>query len=346
MADGMNTSGGGPSARPIFKTQGSIIAARDSRYRHPANAIAELVDNAIDANARRVELLVREHEVQLTSRKGFRIYELAVVDNGTGMDAETLAEALCFGGRTVGPGIRKIGKYGFGLPTSSVSQCKRVDVWSWQQGIETAQHAYLDTDEIQEGTQLAVTTDQQPPPEEWIAQTKNVSKNGTLVVWSKVDRIEMRPETIFRHLEEEIGRIYRHYISNNQLRIRMAAFREQSDAPREDTEVRPNDPLYLMAPSNTPGKWGAEPMFTLHHEETKQFIVDENGRTETVDIRYSIAKLDALGNLGSLPGNTNYGAHARRNMGVSVVRENREVVLDDSMLNTEAGGHGLPQNRW
>ena len=78
-------------------------------------------------------------------------------------------------------------------------------------------------------------------------------------------------------------------------------------------------------------------MFTLYHEETKQFT--EKGKTETVDIRYSIAKLDALGILGSLPGNTNYGVHTRRNMGVSVVRENREVVLDDSMLNTEAGGH-------
>lgn len=344
MATDMNTSEGGPSVRPIFKTQGSIIAARDSRYPHPANAIAELVDNAIDANARRVELLVKEHEVQLTSRRGFRIHELAVMDNGTGMNAETLAEALCFGGRTVGPGVRKIGKYGFGLPTSSVSQCKRVDVWSWQQGIEAAEHAYLDTDEIQEGTQLEVNTDKQPPPEEWINRTKSVGKTGTLVVWSKIDRITMRAETIFRHLEEEIGRIYRHYIHTGELRIRMAAFREGSDAPREDAEVRPNDPLYLMAPSNTPGKWDNEPMFTLYHEETKQFPL--KGKTETVDIRYSIAKLDALGTYGSYPGNTNYGRHARRNMGISVIRENREVVLDDRMLNTEAGGNAPALNRW
>ena len=65
MATDMSTYSDGPSGRPIFKTQTSIVAARDSRYRHPANAIAELVDNAIDANARRVELIVREHEVQL-----------------------------------------------------------------------------------------------------------------------------------------------------------------------------------------------------------------------------------------------------------------------------------------
>ena len=343
MATDMSTYSDGPSGRPIFKTQTSIVAARDSRYRHPANAIAELVDNAIDANARRVELIVREHEVQLPTRKGYRIHELAVIDNGTGMDAETLAEALCFGGRTVGPGVRKIGKYGYGLPTSSVSQCKRVNVWSWQQGTENAQHAYLDTDEIQEGTQRGVTTDPQPPPADWLSLAKNVNATGTLVVWSKIDRITMRAETIFRHLEEEIGRIYRHYI-NGELRIRMAAFRDENDEPREDTEVRPNDPLYMMAPSNTPGRWGKEPMFTLYHEETKQFTVE--GKTETVDIRYSIANVEALGSSGGYPGNTDYGRHARHNMGVSVVRENREVILDDSLLNTEAGGRGLPQNRW
>lgn len=344
MATDMSTYGDGPSDRSIFITETSIVAARDSRYRHPANAIAELLDNAIDANARRVELLVREHEVQLPSRKSYRIHELAVIDNGTGMDAEALAQALRFGGRTAGPGVRKIGKYGYGLPTSSVSQCQRVDVWSWQQGIENAQHAYLDTLEIREGTQREVTTDHQPPLEEWISLSKNVDATGTLVVWSKIDRITMRAETIFRHLEEEIGRIYRHYISRGDLRIRMAAFRDEKKDPRDDIEVRPNDPLYMMAPSNTPGKWGKEPMFTLYHEETKEFTV--NGKTETVDIRYSIAKLDALGGLRSYPGNTDYGRHARHNMGISVVRENREVILDDSMLNTEAGGGGVPENRW
>ena len=85
-------------------------------------------------------------------------------------------------------------------------------------------------------------------------------------------------------------------------------------------------------------------MFTLYHEESKPFTV--NGKEEIVDIRYSIAKLDALGTLGSYPGNTIYGRHARRNMGVSVVRENREVVLDDNMLNTEAGGNAPALNRW
>ena len=345
MATIMNAHGDGPSDRSIFVTETSIVAARDSRYRHSANAIAELIDNAIDANARRVEVLVREREVQLPSRKSYRISELAVIDDGTGMNAETLAQALRFGGRTVGPGVRKIGKYGYGLPTSSVSQCERVDVWSWQDGLENAQRAYLDTGEIQKGIQREVTTEKQPPPEDWISLAKNVKATGTLVRWSKIDRITMRAETIFRHLEEEIGRIYRHYIAADPgLRIRMAAFRDANDEPREDTVIRPNDPLYMMTPSNTPGKWGNEPMFTLYHEETKQFPV--NGKEETVDIRYSIAKLDALGTLGSYPGNTNYGRHARRNMGVSVVRENREVVLDDNMLNTEAGGNAPALNRW
>ena len=240
MATNVNAEGGGPRDRSIFVTETSIVAARDSRYRHPANAIAELIDNAIDANAQRVEVFVREREVQLPSRKSYRISELAVIDDGIGMNAEKLAQALRFGGRTVGPGVRKIGKYGYGLPTSSVSQCERVDVWSWQDGLENAQHAYLDTDEIQKGIQREVTTEKQAPPEDWISLAKTVKNTGTVVRWSKIDRITMRPETIFRHLEEEIGRIYRHYIAADPgLQIRMAAFRDTNDEPREDTVILP-----------------------------------------------------------------------------------------------------------
>lgn len=341
----MTTQYDSPSGRPIFIPQTSIIAARDSRYRHPANAVAELVDNAIDANARRVEVIVREHEVQLDKQKGYRIHEIAVIDDGIGMNTETLAKALCFGGRTITPGVHKIGKYGYGLPTSSVSQCKRVDVWSWQKGVANAQHTYLDVDEILNGTQQEVTTDQQPPPESNLAIAQNITTTGTLVRWSKVDRIELRPQTIFRHLEEEIGRIYRHYINDGAIQIRMTTFRGTDTTPRQDSEVRPNDPLYLMAPSSTPGKWEQEPMFTIYQEKSFQ-VTNTQGKTETVDIRYSIVKPEALGIMNGYPGNTDYGRHARRNLGVSVIRENREVVLETSLLDTSAGGGGKPQNRW
>ena len=331
--------------RSILNPAMTVLAMRDSRYRHPANAVAELIDNAIDASAKQVELLVKEHQVLVNTRSSDRIHSLAVIDNGNGMSASTLTQALRFGGRVPTPGIRKIGKYGMGLPTASASQCKKLEVWSWQGDVEDAHYAYLDIDEIQSGTQVEIRTVQQRPPEGWLSLAKHHRKDkGTLVVWSNIDRITNRADTVFRHVEDEIGRIYRHYIKSGDLQIRMASFRGSDNEPYREAEVRPNDPLYLMAPSNVPGEWGTNSMFDPYYEESRTVMTD--GRAATVDIRYSIAKQEALGVARSFPGNTDYGQHARRNMGISVVRENREILLDDSLLNTEGGGRGLPQNRW
>ena len=54
-----------------------------------------------------------------------------MIDNGHGMSADTLVQALRFGGRQQSQSVQQIGKYGMGLPTASVSQCKRLDVWTW-----------------------------------------------------------------------------------------------------------------------------------------------------------------------------------------------------------------------
>ena len=45
------------------------------------------------------------------------------------------------------------------------------------------------------------------------------------------------------------------------------------------------------------------------------------------------------------PGDTDRGRHARHNIGVSVVREDREIVLEDAFLR-EGGSADNPQNRW
>ena len=120
--------------RSLFPSSLTIRALRDSRYNNSAYAIAELVDNSIEAQAPLIELLCMEKPQRVESRISRRVYKLAVLDNGTGMDVMTLLDALKFGGGTRHNSTRGIGKYGMGLPTSSMSQCKRVDVWTWDRG--------------------------------------------------------------------------------------------------------------------------------------------------------------------------------------------------------------------
>ncbi len=342
-----------PFERSLFEPHMVVQAMRDSRYRHPANAIAELIDNSIDARATKVEVLIREEWTRINTRDRRRVSEMAVLDNGHGMSAKTLVEAIRFGGRTETQSIRKIGKYGMGLPTASVSQCRRFDVWSWENDIDRAVHSYIDLDEIEDEELKDVPEPTgKPVPQVWVDLAGEESldrRRGTLVVWSKPDRIGgMRAETIFDQVEEEIGRIYRHYINDSDLTIRMAAVKPAELAPYLDKLVRPNDPLYLMPDSTTPAPWNESPMFRPYGEP-KEFTFKINGREERVEIVYSLAKQEALGEYRTdRPGISEHGKHARKNMGISVVRENREIVLEPFLIRGGASGGGgsAPENRW
>ena len=332
----------------LFMPQMTVRAMRDSRYRHPANAIAELIDNSIDARANRVDLLIRETEQMVSTRRRWRIDQIGVFDNGQGMSARALVQALRFGGRQQSGSINRIGKYGMGLPTSSVSQCRRVDVWTWQDDIQKAVHSYIDVDLVEEGTQIAVPdADQEPIPDEWMSLVARETLNpnrGTLVVWSRPDRIKVQALTIVRQVEEEIGRIYRHYINAKDLHIRMASIRNGEAQPYIDQPVRPNDPLYQMRDSSTPQPWNEAPMF--EEAGSREFEIQVEGQEERVMVNFAIAKREALGeHKGDLPGNRLYGKHALKNMGISVVRENREILLENYFIR-EAGGGAVPQNRW
>ena len=153
--------------RTLFLPNMTVLAMRDSRYRHPALAVAELIDNSLDAKASQVEVLIREHQVRVNQKNRWRVAQLAVVDNGHGMSAERLVQALRFGGRQPSQSIQQIGKYGMGLPTASVSQCKRLDVWTWENS-SACFHSYLDIEKIDAGTQQEVPEpDAQPMPQEW-----------------------------------------------------------------------------------------------------------------------------------------------------------------------------------
>lgn len=328
--------------------QMTVQAMRDSRYRHPANAIAELIDNSIDARANRVDLLIRETEQLVSTRRSWRIDKIGVFDNGHGMSARTLVQALRFGGHQPSGSINRIGKYGMGLPISSVSQCRRVDVWTWQDDIQQALHSYIDVDLVEQGTQIAVPdADREPIPEEWmnlVAQETLNRNRGTLVVWSEPDRIKVRAQTILRQVEEEIGRIYRHYINDKDLHIRMASIRNGEAQPYIDQPVRPNDPLYLMHDSSTPEPWNETPMF--EEAGSREFAVRVDGQEERVMVDFAIARREVLGeHRGDRPGNRPHGRHALKNIGISVVRENREILLENYFVR-EGGGGAIPQNRW
>ena len=184
------------------------------------------------------------------------------------MEVKTLLNALKFGGGTRHNTDRGIGKYGMGLPTSSMSQCKRVDVWTWRNGPDSAWHSHIDVDAIAGGNHEVPFPDQETPiPETWsVAGSKEIYEHcsGTLVVWRNLDKIQWKTaRAIIDNTSREVGRIHRRFIEADIVRIRAVSFsNNRLSQPNCETHIVANDPLYLMTPTSTPTPWDNEPMFT------------------------------------------------------------------------------------
>src|SRR6056297_3319774 len=182
---GMNeiVSDGTTESGFIIPPELAVKAMRDSGYRNTAYALAELIDNSVQADASEVELICVEKYEQVNSQQRLRLQEIGTIDNGNGMTAQTLAIALQFGNGTHLSDRAGIGRFGMGLPNSSISQCRRLDVWTWQNGPDNAYHSYLDVDEIENGTKSRVPTPSiKPVPKEWRNRSNVIDTSGTLVV--------------------------------------------------------------------------------------------------------------------------------------------------------------------
>ncbi len=210
---------------PIVQLQQFIQAIRDAGYRGTWSALAELVDNAFEADARRVEVsLGRDahyHDAPI----------ITVLDDGHGMTAGVLEVALQFGGSSRFGRRSGTGRFGMGLPNSSVSQARRLEVYTWTKP-GPAWWSYLDVDEIRDGSLFEV-----PKPVRRKIPTEHIqvqSASGTLVVWRKCDRLSLKRESsLTKRLRRELGRVFRMILwDGRKLSV-------------NGEKVQPIDPLFL-----------------------------------------------------------------------------------------------------
>jgi len=324
----------------------AVKAMRDNGYKNAAYAVAELIDNAIQAGATQVEVLCADKTELRRERRTTRLDQIAVLDNGSGMSSDVLRMALQFGnGTRLEHGKHTgIGRFGMGLPSSSISQCRRVEVWSWQNGAHSALFTYLDLDEIISG-KIREVPEPHPAilPSLWREVGAEFGTSGTLVAWSSIDRcLWRRSETLIKNSEFLVGRIYRRFLSERRAGIRLVSFDVDDPQAFDETWARPNDPLYLMSntscPPDLPNIEDGEPMFTPWGEPN-YFDVIFGGDTHRVSVTYSVAKSEAR--IGRNAGSRKHGKHASKNTGVSIVRADRELDLDPGWSDPSD-----PTDRW
>lgn len=149
-------------------------------------AIADIIDNSITAEAKQVSV-----------RFGWNNGDpwLAVIDNGYGMTSAELQVAMRFGSKD--PGLKRkpsdLGRFGMGMKTASISQCRRLTVCSKSKGTLSAFEWNLDqiSEDIQLGWTL-VNLDKNDISKDTrlstlLADQLANSNNGTIVLWRILD---------------------------------------------------------------------------------------------------------------------------------------------------------------
>lgn len=323
---------------------------KNSGYKSTAYALAEIIDNAAEEDAQNITIIVKENT---TPRF---LLAIGVLDDGNGMDPNTLQAAVCMRSGThfdrlhsSGNGRRKFGKYGVGLPKASLSQSNRFAVWSWQNGCRRDAYQSIvditDANWISSGCTIAdpIVT---PMPEDWfLASGHEESQSGTFVLWDDLDgHTWTTTRGLLPNLFFLIGRAYRKLLSvpdrtseNIKLKLTVVVCDENMNV-KEIHPIKANDPLYLTSdtgvpePSYNPNWIKGTPQFERTISDTLPIrVVHKDGTEKEYIIKITGSVSSAITRTvlnGRHPGNQPHGKHAVKNQGVSFLREGREVILD------------------
>jgi hypothetical protein len=341
------------SQHNIIPASLAITSMRDSGYKTAAHALAELIDNSIQANADTVQLICIDKTNDNAKRRIKYVNQIAIFDNGKGMLPHILQQALQFGGGAHRDDPNGIGKFGMGLPSATISQCRRLDVYSWKEG--KCHYTYLDVNEIEKGNLSAVPAPiEKTIPSKWLEAIGDEfnSEHGTLAIWSELDRVTWKTsKSIFTHSEKLIGRMYRHYIADDQVKVRFKSFSDDISLMKDRNELfKVNDPLFLFKGDSVlpqlPGDYKNESFFEVFGDKPEEIKVElDDGTKGIVTIKYSrVVKTihQAIARESSRSvGDTPYGKLAGENNGVSIVRSGRELKMTDIFTSTTD-----PRDRW
>ena len=344
----------------------NILGLQDNGYKSTVSAFAEIIDNSIQALAKNVDVVV----IRNTTRNTKEIHEILIIDDGDGMDADVFEKALQMGSGTRGRATRGLGKYGQGLPNASISQTKRVEVYTLQNGSILFNH--IDLDEISLSGEAflpnieKVDTISIPIFELGKLQ---IPQTGTVVRWVNPNRIRPKTaKTLVEHIEKVAGRIFRYYLNGyeedgkvykTKINVLVFDFNGENFEPNNFSTIKgitPFDPMFLMANTqmNKVFSESIHPTSELYNEPIKKkFAIDVDGETKQteIEIRLSYCKKEERNRYGRNVGSTPFGtAYLKRNMlgtsgynNISIVRSGREI---DTGSFGFIGNVSDPRQRW
>lgn len=219
-----------PSAKRL------ITSLRDLGYDFP-QAVADIVDNSIEARASLVAI-----DVEFDGDDSW----LRIADNGKGMKPDELREAMRYGAER-DYDQDDLGKFGLGLKTASMSQCRCLSVASRWNADRADIPAYSwDLEHIERTNRWEILPIDRNGLEPAVRQPLKDS-TGTVVLWQRLDRIlgykhpygeaaRKRLSQTCREIEQHLGMVFHRFLMDEVRRKRFKLL-------LNGNEIKPWDPF-------------------------------------------------------------------------------------------------------
>ncbi|MEJ5992231.1 ATP-binding protein [Ramlibacter sp. PS3R-8] len=309
-----------PEESPVTKPKPAMtMAAEDRSVRLPPNArrlvrilasvghtlpsaVADIVDNAISADATDIRITFGRPD------SGHGRW-MTIADNGRGMDAARLAEAMRIGSETDYESD-DLGKYGYGLKGASWSQTDCFTVVSKVMGQPAA---HLTWDVARMDSWDAQRSDLDP----WIAARTEIPEHGTCVLWRSMRPPRSTPAlrgldpytAEVQELHRHLGLVFHRFIEGKvpgrkRVIIRVEGIVVEANNPVGHSATKAYDMKSVRVPTPTENATVRVQAFLLPSEQEVKAI-------HGTDVDAARMELDRLGMYGRR--NESQGLYVYRN---------------------------------
>ncbi|SRR6266480_370695 len=221
---------------PLFNARQALESQRRNGYRNTAAAAREIVDNSLEAGAKKIHIIFDQGSDEKYGRSE-SVTAVTFIDDGPGMLPEMARYALSWGGGTHFDDPSFIGKFGFGLPNSSINQTRRVEIYTKTASSKKIMKAVLDVNDVPvHGMQSVPEPVEARLPnflEKYLKAESFDFDHGTIVVWVQPDRLTYKSAgRLKEHLVDDFGVTYRYLLDGVDLKV-------------DGVQVEKVDPLFL-----------------------------------------------------------------------------------------------------
>lgn len=280
---------------PNEPNAGILIDALQNIGYDNISAIADIVDNSIDAGATKIQ-------IQIDKGKEKEDLKITIIDNGKGMTKEILDQALRLGSDTLHDGISDLGKFGMGLSTAGLALANKTTVLTKNADEKIVYKSMTDVNAIKKENAFVKLLCQADDLERIYFEHLVNNESGTIVILEDCIGIKQNEfSTLKSKIVKNLSRIFRKFMDRTEFWV-------------NDTKIESDDPLRLEC-EEFAGVLVSEDDYDVKWKDT-----DGGEKEGTIHIK--IASLPEC----PRPVANKLGINMK-NQGFSVLRNNREILF-------------------